>query len=63
MNEIRKGSSFDNRRKETKEALGWFKANLYIGKFKCHTAAMIARKLFDQHNGFSARHGEQERVY
>lgn len=34
-----------------------------IGKFKCHTAAMIARKLFDQNNGFSDRHGASPRVY
>jgi len=39
------------------------KVNVYLGKFKCHTAAMIARKLFDQGNGFSVRHGLEVRVY
>lgn len=39
------------------------KKAVYIGKFRCHTAAMIARKLFDQSNGFSDRHGAEARVY
>lgn len=39
------------------------KRNIHIGQFKCHTSAMIARKLFDQSNGFSDRHGAEERVY
>lgn len=34
-----------------------------IGTYNCHTAAMIARKLFDQSNGFSDRHGAWPRVY
>ena len=33
------------------------KKPIYLGYFKCHTAAMIKRKLFDQGNGFSERHG------
>lgn len=36
---------------------------VHIGTFKCHTAAMLARKRFDCLNGFSERHGEKERVY
>lgn len=29
----------------------------FIGLFKCHTAAMVARKLFDIGKGFTVRHG------
>ena len=39
------------------------KKAVYLGKFKCHTAAMITRKQFDQSNGFSDRHGAEPRVY
>ena len=31
---------------------------VYIGLYNCHTAAMIARKLFDVGKGFSDRHGK-----
>lgn len=34
-----------------------------LGTYNCHTAAMIARKLFNQSNGFSERHGAEPRVY
>lgn len=30
---------------------------MHLGVFNCHTAAMIARKIFDQENGFTGRHG------
>lgn len=39
------------------------KVKMQLGTFGCHTAAMIARKLFDQSNGFSDRHGAEARVY
>lgn len=39
------------------------KVKIHLGTFRCHTSAMIARKLFDQKNGFSERHGAEERVY
>lgn len=39
------------------------KNKIYLGQFNCHTAAMIARKLFDKGNGFSNRHGAEARVY
>lgn len=39
------------------------KKKMTIGTYNCHTAAMIARKLFDQSNGFSDRHGAEPRVY
>jgi hypothetical protein len=32
----------------------------YIGCFKCHTAAMIARMKFSNENGFTERHGTYE---
>lgn len=38
------------------------KVKKHIGSFNCHTAAMIARKLFDKANGFSDRHGSELRV-
>lgn len=34
--------------------------NVHLGIFRCHTSAMIARKLFDQRNGFTDRHGEKD---
>ena len=30
---------------------------MHIGVFNCPTAAMVARNLFDQENGFTGRHG------
>lgn len=39
------------------------KIKKYLGRFNCHTSAMIARKLFDQSHGFSDRHGAETRVY
>ena len=33
------------------------KVSHYIGYYKCHTAAMIARKMFDVGKGFTNRHG------
>lgn len=30
---------------------------IHLGVFGCHTAAMIARKKFNQENGFTGRHG------
>lgn len=39
------------------------KTKIHIGSFNCHTAAMIARKLFDIGKGFSDRHGAELRVY
>lgn len=53
---VRSGNGFSAQAQVDKKAV-------YLGKFKCHTAAMIARKLFDQSNGFSDRHGAEARVY
>lgn len=39
------------------------KKAISLGRFNCHTAAMFARKKFDQENGFSDRHGAAPRVY
>ena len=37
------------------------KQKVHIGVYKCHTAAMIARKLFDINKGFTDRHGSQRK--
>jgi hypothetical protein len=49
---FRKGSGFIAHAQVNKE-------KKYLGSFKCHTSAHIARLIFDIKNGFTIRHGSK----